>query len=36
LQRFWKVKDIINKTNRPPTDWERTLTNPKSDRELIT
>ena len=32
LQSFCKAKDIINKTKRPPTDWERIFTNPKSDR----
>ena len=26
LQRFCKVKDIVNKTKRPPTDWERFFT----------
>jgi hypothetical protein len=35
LQRFCKAKDTVNKTKRPPTDWERIFTNPKSDRELI-
>jgi hypothetical protein len=35
LQSFYKAKDTVNKTERPPTDWERILTNPKSDRELI-
>jgi hypothetical protein len=35
LQSFCKAKDIINKTKRPPTDWERNFTNPKSDRGLI-
>ena len=28
-------KDTVNKTKRPPTDWERIFTNPKSDRGLI-
>jgi hypothetical protein len=32
---FCKAKDTVNKTKRPPTDWERIFTNPKSDRELI-
>jgi hypothetical protein len=36
LQSFWKAKGTVNKTKRSPTDWERILTNPKSDRELIT
>ena len=25
LQSFCKAKDTINKTKRPPTDWERSL-----------
>ena len=35
LQRFCKAKDTVNKTKRPPTDWERIFTNSKSDRGLI-
>jgi hypothetical protein len=35
LQSFCKAKDTVNKTKRPPTDWERIFTNPKSERELI-
>ena len=35
LQSFCKAKDTVNKTKRPPTDWERTFTNPKSDRGPI-
>ena len=35
FQGFCKAKDTVNKTKRPPTDWERIFTNPKSDRELI-
>jgi len=35
LQRFCRAKDTVNKTKRPPTDWERTFTYPKSDRGLI-
>ena len=35
LQSFWKAKDTVNKTKRPPTDWERIFTYPKSDRGLI-
>ena len=35
LQSFYKAKDTVNKTVRPPTDWERVFTNPKSDRGLI-
>jgi hypothetical protein len=34
LQSFCKAKDTINKTKRPPTDWERIFTYPKS-RGLI-
>jgi hypothetical protein len=35
LQSFCRTKDTVNKTKRPPTDWERIFTNPKSDRVLI-
>jgi hypothetical protein len=35
LQSFFRAKDTINKTKRPPTDWEMIFTNPKSDRGLI-
>jgi hypothetical protein len=35
LQSFWKAKDTVNKTKRPPTDWERIFTYPKLDRRLI-
>jgi hypothetical protein len=35
LKSFCKAKDTVNNTKRPPTDWERIFTNPKSDRELI-
>jgi hypothetical protein len=35
LQSFCKAKDTVNKTKRPPTDWERIFTYPKSDRALI-
>jgi hypothetical protein len=34
LQSFCKAKDTVNKTKRPPTDWEKIFTNPKSDRGL--
>jgi hypothetical protein len=34
LQSFCKAKDTVNKTKRPPTDWEKTFTNPKSNRRL--
>ena len=35
LQSFCKAKDTVNKTKRPPKDWERIFTNPKSDKGLI-
>jgi hypothetical protein len=35
LQSFCKAIDTVNKTKRPPTDWERIFTYPKSDRGLI-
>jgi hypothetical protein len=35
LQSFCKAKDTVNKTKRPPTDWERIFNYPKSDRGLI-
>jgi hypothetical protein len=35
LQSFCKAKDTLNQTKRPPTDWERIIINPKSDRGLI-
>jgi hypothetical protein len=35
LQSFCKANDTVNKTNRPPIDWERIFTYPKSDRGLI-
>ena len=35
LQSFCKAKDTVNNTKRPPTDWERIFTYPKSDRGLI-
>jgi hypothetical protein len=34
LQSFCKAKDTVNKTKRPPSDWERIFTNPKSDTGL--
>jgi hypothetical protein len=35
LQSFCNAKDTVNKTQRPPTDWERIFTYPKLDRGLI-
>jgi hypothetical protein len=35
LQSFSRAKDTVNKTKRPPTDWERIFTNLSSDRGLI-
>ena len=35
LQSLCKAKNSVNKTKRPPTDWERNFTYPKSDRGLI-
>jgi hypothetical protein len=32
---FCKAKDTVNNAKRPPTDWERIFTYPKSDRGLI-
>jgi hypothetical protein len=29
------VSSTVNKTKRPPADWERIFTYPKSDRGLI-
>jgi hypothetical protein len=35
LQSFCRAIDIVSETKRPPTDWERIFTNPKSDGGLI-
>jgi hypothetical protein len=35
LQSFCRAKDTVNKTKRPPTDWERIFKNPKSDWGII-
>jgi hypothetical protein len=35
IAKLCKAKDTVNKTKRQPTDWERSFTNPKSDRGLI-
>jgi hypothetical protein len=32
LESFCKTEDIVNKTNRQPTNWERIFTNPTSHR----
>jgi hypothetical protein len=34
LQSFYKAKDTVKRTKRPPTDWVRIFTYPKSDRGL--
>ena len=35
LESFYKAKDIVDKTNLQPTDWEKVFTNTTSDRGLI-
>jgi hypothetical protein len=35
LESFCKAKDIVNRTNQQPTDWEKNFTNPTSNRGLI-
>ena len=35
LQSFCKAKDTVNKTKRPPTDWESIFSYPKPDRLLL-
>ena len=35
LKCFYKAKDIVNKTKRQPTEWEKIFTNPTSDRGQI-
>ena len=35
LQSVCKVKDTVNRSKRPPTEWERIFTHLKSDRRLI-
>jgi hypothetical protein len=35
LQSFCKAKDTVNKTKKPTTFLESIVTNPKSDRGLI-
>jgi hypothetical protein len=34
-KRHCKAKDTVNKTKRPPTDWKRIFTNPRSDRGIM-
>jgi len=34
-QSSYKAKDIVNKTNRHPTDWDKVFTNPTSNKGLI-
>jgi hypothetical protein len=36
LQSFCKTKDTVNRTKQKPTDWEKIVTNPTSNRGLIT
>jgi len=33
--KLYKTKDIVNKTNQQPTDWEKNFTHPTSDSGLI-
>jgi len=35
LESFGKAKDIVNKTNHQPADWENFFTNLTSDRGII-
>ena len=35
LQSFCKAKDIVNRSQQQPTNWEKIFTNPTSDRGLI-
>ena len=35
LQSFCRAIDTVNKTKRPPTNWVKIFTHPKSDRGLI-
>ena len=35
MQSFCKAKDTVNRTKQQPTDWEKFLINPTSDRGLI-
>jgi hypothetical protein len=35
LQSFCKAKDTVNKSKRPPPDWEKIFISPKSNKGLI-
>jgi hypothetical protein len=35
IAKLLLAKDTVNKTKRPPTDWERIFTNPKFSSGLI-
>jgi hypothetical protein len=35
LQSFCKAKDMVSRTKQQPTDWEKSFTNPTSNRGLI-
>jgi hypothetical protein len=36
VQSFCKSKHIVNRAKQQPTDWEKIVTNPTSNRGLIT
>ena len=35
LKSFWTVKEIINKTKRQPTEWEKTFANNAANKRSI-
>ena len=35
LRSFCKAKDTVNKTKGQPTEWEKSFTNPATDKGLI-
>jgi hypothetical protein len=35
LQSFFKAMDTVNRTKQQPTDWEKNLSNPTSNRGLL-
>ena len=35
LKSFCKAKDTVNRTKQQPTEWEKVLTNPTSNRSII-